>query len=194
MTNDPRYDSATYGGDSGTRFGGAPRTASATADAPWRINFIRVDGIEGIPPAVPGESASYDCLCQPTPVFPDHLDRWRSLRRYLRRAPAVKTWVTPSNESHYREQHSAADGAQLVYIAPLARDSDAAGTDADPPPTHDSPFEPRWAVVTGGSTERTTTPDSAAFITLNTTTIATADEFGPTERAALRAAREHNGF
>jgi hypothetical protein len=188
---EPQFGGATYGGATGTQFGGVDHPA-APYDAPWRVNYVRVDGLTETPTAIPGESASYNCVLLPENAFQDHIDRWAILRDRVRRGPTVDTWQTPDGSVHYREQHSAPDGAQLVEIAPLAPEHDAAGTPQDPPPGRDSAFQARYAVVTGGSISATRVPKEATAITLETTTIALGDEF-PT-RDALRDAREHNGF
>lgn len=172
-------------------------------DSPWyiatRTDNIRVDGVTvSAPPSpvVPGQTRTYDCVFAPQPQSgdqtDDHIERYERARDLLLRAPDVVTYDPPGISCSYREQHTAADGTQLVALGPLPRASDAGTAQGELPATRsNSIHEPRWAVVVGGETA-TSRPDRIARLSLEATTIATTETYGT--RAAVRAARENNGF
>lgn len=188
-----RYGYTTHG-VSRLRYTGYP--------APWYIHTrdggIRADGLlssDPPSPVVPGQTVTYTFVFRPQPPggvsSDDHLARFRSARDLLVRAPDVVTYDPPGTEAHYREQHGAADGTQLVAIGPLPAAADGTTAEGELPPPRDSIHEPRWAVVTDGEA-RAVRPDVMATVTLEAVTLASTDTYG--SRAAVRDAREHNGF
>lgn len=178
---DSTYGGATYGGSD-------PQTTVSGDGVPWRVNRVRVDGIEGsIPPAVPGESASYSCTFRPFEGATDHVTRYQALRDYLATAPLVATYQTPAG-TFYRNQ--APSGSQLVRIEPIAADA-TPGQTTGTVPSRASSAAGRWAVITGGS-DNTELPETVCLLEIETTTIATTAEF-PT-RDGVVAARERSGL
>lgn len=188
-----RYGHATYG--TGQR-------NFRKYEAPWfistRTGGIRVDGLNGDPgldPVVPGQTVTYECVFLPQPAggdpTDDHLQRFRSARDLLVRAPDVVTYDPPGTTCSYREQHGDADGTQLVALGPLPESADASAPVGELPAVRDSIYQPRWAVVVGGEAS-SPLPEKAATLTLEATTIASTDTYGT--RSAVRNARENNGF
>jgi len=179
------------------------------SDEPWYITVdaglganVRADGLVADTrpsPIRPGTTVSYTFSFLPQTgrgfAANEHVDRFRRARQLLRRAADVVVYGDIPGESvHYREQHDAPDGTQLVRIGPLAATSDADAPAGKAPPTRQSMHEPRWAVVTGGEAVSPQPPDrtTRATLTLEATTIAPASAFDT--RADVRAAREVNGL
>lgn len=187
-SGEPRFGEGSY--DS-TAFGG-PEQPLESSRKTWRINNTRIDFFLEPPSTVtPGEGATYSCVLVPGAGITDLQTRYETLRRYARNGPFITTWQT-QGECHYREQHDDPDGSQLVYIAPLDGAHDAVGTPENPPPERDSPFESRYAVVTGVSQSATNLPRAWVQLDIETTTVARGSAFAT--REDCRDAREHNGF
>ena len=177
-----RYGEAYYGGSDATG-------ASTATGVPWRFNRVRVEGIEGsVPAVVPGESVSYRVIIHHVDGATDHIERYQVLRSYLPTAPHVVTYQTASG-TYFRDQ-APGGGTQLVRIEPI-HPSAAPGRNAGEPAPRESAFDGRWAVITGG-TDETTLPEEVCILEIETTTIASTDDF-PTEQG-LRDARERSGL
>lgn len=188
-----RYDYTTYGGTAQKYLG---------YDAPWYIKTlgggIRVDGLsdtEPPSPIIPGRTVTYECVFRPQPPrgasTDDHVARFEDARDLLVKAPDVATYDPPGPEAFYREQHGAADGAQLVRIGPLAPEAGGDNLDQTQPPSRSSVHQDRWAVVVGGEV-RAPRPDVVGVVSLEATTIASTETFATREE--VRDARENNGF
>ncbi|MFC6825657.1 hypothetical protein [Halopelagius fulvigenes] len=184
-----RYDNTNYSLPGGGSDGGAPDSVLA----PWHIGSVRVDGLSaenGVPPITPGASATYRVAMWPQPddEIADHVERYRALKQYGRRAPGVVVYQTPEVDCYFREQQAGA--SNLVRIRPLAADAPATTATGELPPTRDSVHDPRWAVVTGVS-DGTSLPERQCTLEIETTTIASTAEF-PTRQAVIAARRRNS--
>lgn len=193
MPADPRYGKTRYGE---AAYGGTVPQPTDVFDAPWRVNQIRVDGLAvegGVPPVIPGQSATYHCAFLPDEtktVSAPYQDRFEALRSFLPRTPAVVTYEASDGTVYYREQHGGA--SNLVRIEPLRAGQAAVTADGSDPPTRDSIHAGRWAVITGGSNGSVSWPDAGLSLEIETVTIAAADEFDSAD--AVAAARERSGL
>lgn len=193
MPSDPRYGKTRYGESA---YGGTVPQPSDDFDAPWRINQIRVDGLDAggdIPPVIPGEEATYRCVFKPDEtrtVSAPYRERFRALRSFLPRTPAVVTYEASDGTVYYREQHGGA--SNLVRIEPLRSGQAAVTADGSDPPTRDSIHDGRWAVITGGSNGSVSWPAAGLALEIETVTIAAAEEFDSAD--AVAAARERSGL
>lgn len=183
------YGQTTYGGG---HYAGPFTTFTDVYSAPWRFSNIRADLLldETFPVAKPGEEATYTLALNdqdhPDTPIASVSDRYAALRDLIRSGYNVSTYQTPGGT--FFRQLGTADN--LVRIEPLAPGYPATGDgNGNDPPTRDTEFEGRWAVVVGGE-DQTQLPEADAVVELETVTIAPTSQFDT--RAAVEAARERS--
>lgn len=190
--NEPVYGNVTYNGDDGATYGGSEPTIDTAYGTPWRINAVRVEGLnasESIPPVVPGQEATYEATFLPVETvsgatLPTHTDRYNTVKGLFRYAPFVVTYQTASGDAYWREQHHGA--SPLVAIEPIPASAPAQYPDGSYPDPRDSIHEGRWAVVTGGEPVLESSPDAGVTLSIETVTIASLANY-PTEDGVRNA-------
>lgn len=159
---------------------------ASSNDAPWRLDEVRIDAIQGtIPPFKPAASETIKCLFEPTPGAADHLERAKAVARYRRYSGDVAVYDS-QGRAYYREDHEGIDGRQLALLAPLA--ADATGFDPSGRPDQG---EAMWVVVTEVD-DTTTSYEAGAVLDVEVALIARRAEY-PT-RSEVRDEFERNGF
>lgn len=180
QNDDTRFDDGLIGAD------GPEHPVRSASAVPWRLDEVRIDGIEGTLPAFrAGASATLSCVFLPADGAADHVERWQAVRRYRRYAGDVTTYQS-QGQAYYREQHPEMDGRQLALLAPL--DAEATGHD---PLSRPSAFEALWVVITEVE-DTTRLPQEVATLDIEVTMIARRAEYAT--RNVVRDAFERNGF